>query len=54
MIRATRTMRARRSGGTCPACRRTMVRGQSISRAAGRWGHTECLAANLRTSRRAA
>lgn len=54
--RATRTMRARRTGGACPTCRRTLIRGTSISLVAGRWHHTECVVQRIRdgTSRTAA
>lgn len=48
MILATRVMRARRTGGTCPSCRRTLIRGMSIALVAGRWHHTECVAQRIR------
>lgn len=41
--RAVRVMRARRTGGACHLCRRTLIRGTSIALAGGRWVHTSCL-----------
>jgi hypothetical protein len=45
---ATRVMRARRTGGICPTCRRTLIRGTSIALAAGRWHHAQCVAQRIR------
>lgn len=48
MILATRTMKARRSGGVCPSCKRTLIRGQGIALVGHRWHHATCVAQRIR------
>jgi len=40
---ATRVMKARTTGGACPLCRTTIIRGQQIGKVDGCWVHTACL-----------
>lgn len=41
---ATRVMKARRTRGTCPACRTPLITGQQIGKVPGRaWMHVSCI-----------
>ena len=40
---ASRTMKARRTGGVCPACWTTIVAGQRIGLVGKVWHHVGCL-----------
>jgi len=44
---ATRVMKARHTGGTCPLCGRVMICGQQIALAGGVWQHAACLIAAI-------
>jgi len=48
-LRAVRTMRARRTAGTCPLCRQLIQGGRQIALIRGQgWMHASCIIAHNR------